>query len=253
MAVGYETELYEPVKSFFEKQGYHIKSEIRYCDLVGVKEGLTDPLIVEIKKSFNLSLLLQGMQRLKISNNVYLAVERNRAKRGAVNQRFSEITELCQKLGLGLITVTIYKTKPALVDILCQPQSQLKSKKSIRKQKLLREFEGRSGDYNLGGSHKTKLVTAYRERALKVASALEPLPSASPAQLARTTGISTAASILQNNYYGWFERIKRGSYRLTPAGKEALSTYENVLQQTMLAQNDFLIAEKVLADDEFKK
>lgn len=252
MAVGYETELYEPVKSFFEKQGYHIKSEIRYCDLVGVKEGSTDPLIVEIKKTFNLSLLLQGMQRLKISNNVYLAVERNRAKRGAVNQRFSEITELCQKLGLGLITVTIYKTKPALVDILCQPQSQLKSKKSIRKQKLLREFEGRSGDYNRGGSHKTKLVTAYRERALKVACALEPLPYASPAQLARITGISTAATILQNNYYGWFERIKRGSYKLTPAGKEALITYENVLQQSMFGQSEFLIAEDGPPNDNFE-
>lgn len=233
MAVGYETELYEPVKSFFEKQGYHIKSEVKYCDLVGVKEGVSEPLIVEIKKSFNLTLLLQGMQRLKTSSCVYLAVERNRVKRGAANQRFGEISEICQKLGLGLITVTIYKTKPALVDILCHPQ-QHTSKNSIRKRKLLQEFEARSGDYNLGGSHNTKLVTAYRERALKVAYALQPLPFASPAQLARATGISTAASILQNNYYGWFERIQRGRYRLTPLGIEALTTYEHVLEQSML-------------------
>ncbi|WP_211746767.1 DUF2161 family putative PD-(D/E)XK-type phosphodiesterase [Paenibacillus sp. Marseille-Q4541] len=249
MAVGYETELYEPVKSFFEKQGYHIKAEVRYCDLVGVKEGMTEPLIVEIKKSFNLSLLLQGMQRLKTSNNVYLAVERNRVKRGAVNQRFGEITDLCQKLGLGLITVTIYKTKPALVDILCEPQQQMKSKKSIRKQKLLREFEGRSGDYNLGGSHQKKLVTAYRERALKIAYALEPLPFSSPAQLARATGISTTAAILQNNYYGWFERIERGRYTLTTAGREALTTYNNVLQQNIPDQTNYFIAEEVDTDD----
>jgi hypothetical protein len=34
MAVKHETELYAPLKSFFEKQGYAIKGEVRTCDLV---------------------------------------------------------------------------------------------------------------------------------------------------------------------------------------------------------------------------
>lgn len=233
MAVQYETELYEPIKSYFERQGYHIKSEVKYCDLVGIREDLADPLIVEIKKTFNLSLLLQGMQRLKTSSNVYLAVERNRVKRGAANQRFGEITDLCKKLGLGLITVTRYKTKPALVDCLCVPEAVITSSKTMKRRKdlLLKEFDGRSGDYNLGGSHKAKLVTAYRERALRVAQALAPIPYASPAELARQTGITNTASILQKNYYGWFTRIERGRYTLSEQGRTDLDKYYTVLQQ----------------------
>ena len=34
-----------------------------------------------------------------------------------------------------------------------------------------------------------------------------------------------AAKILQGNVYGWFERLSRGVYGLTPAGKEALVTW----------------------------
>ncbi|MCM3783270.1 DUF2161 family putative PD-(D/E)XK-type phosphodiesterase [Neobacillus mesonae] len=237
MAVQYETELYEPVKAFFEKQGYHIKSEVNYCDLVGVREDIPEPLIVEIKKTFNLSLLLQGMQRLKTSSNVYLAVERNRVKRGAANQRFGEITDLCRKLGLGLITVTLYKTKPALVDCLCIPGADISAYRTSKKRKdsLLKEFDGRSGDYNLGGSHGTKLVTAYRERALRVAQVLAPLPSASPAELSKLTGITNTASILQKNYYGWFTRIGRGRYILNEEGRADLNKYHPVLQQYPLS------------------
>lgn len=60
MAIKQETELYAPLKSFFERQGYDIKGEVRTCDLVGIREDEDQPLIVEMKKSFNLALLLQG-------------------------------------------------------------------------------------------------------------------------------------------------------------------------------------------------
>lgn len=59
-----------------------IKSEVRHCDLVGVRPGSDEPLIVEMKKTFNLPLLLQGLERQRLSPEVYLAVERNRAKKG---------------------------------------------------------------------------------------------------------------------------------------------------------------------------
>lgn len=90
MAIKQETELYAPLKSFFERQGYDIKGEVRTCDLVGIREDEAPPLIVEMKKSFNLALLLQGIERLRLSPNVYLAVERVREKKGAVNQRWGE-------------------------------------------------------------------------------------------------------------------------------------------------------------------
>lgn len=238
MAVRHETELYAPIKAFFERLGYEIKGEVRNCDLVGIKSEQQEPLIVEIKKTFNLSLVLQGMQRLKLSSNVYVAVERNRAKKGAVNQRWSELVGLCRQLGLGMLTVTLFKTKPPLVEILCKPAGPgVHGRKTTtirlgsRKERLLREFYARSGDHNTGGSTRRKLVTAYREKALRVAAALQSLEEAAPAQLARTAAVSGAAAVLQRNYYGWFERVSRGRYRLTPLGEAALSEYAAVLQE----------------------
>lgn len=171
MAVRHETELYAPLKVFFEKQGYSIKGEVRTCDLVGIREDLEQPLIVEMKKSFNLALLLQGVERLKLSPTVYLAVERVRDKKGAVNQRWGEISGLCRRLGLGLITVVFYKTKAPLVEVLVEPDETPPAQRSNkrRRERLLYEFRERSGDYNTGGSTRVKLVTAYREKALRVA------------------------------------------------------------------------------------
>lgn len=175
MAVKHETELYAPLKHFFERQGYEIKGEVRTCDLVGIREDEELPLIVEMKKSFNLALLLQGVERLKLSPNVYLAVERVRDKKGAVNQRWGELTGLCRRLGLGLITVVFYKTKAPLVEVLAEPGDAPPQVRSgaRRRERLLYEFRERSGDYNTGGSTRVKLVTAYREKALRVALALQ--------------------------------------------------------------------------------
>lgn len=61
MAIKNETELYAPLKAYFEQYGYSIKGEVRTCDLVGLREGEDQPLIVEMKKTFNLALLLQGL------------------------------------------------------------------------------------------------------------------------------------------------------------------------------------------------
>lgn len=174
MAIKHETELYAPLKRFFEGRGYTVKGEVRTCDLVGVREGEEEPLIVELKKTFNLALLLQGVERLRLSPNVYLAVERSRDKKGAVNQRWGELTGLCRRLGLGLITVIFYKTKTPLVEVLAEPGDAPPQARGgqRRRERLLREFGGRSGDYNTGGSTRVKLVTAYREKALRVALAL---------------------------------------------------------------------------------
>jgi hypothetical protein len=296
MAVRHETELYAPLKVFFEKQGYSIKGEVRTCDLVGIREDLEHPLIVEMKKSFNLALLLQGVERLKLSPTVYLAVERVRDKKGAVNQRWGELSGLCRRLGLGLITVVFYKTKAPLVEVLVEPDETPPAQRSNkrRRERLLYEFRERSGDYNTGGSTRVKLVTAYREKALRVALSLQAAeaeaavaaekaaakaslaagkraaastaaqapalssapegraagdaaaqeaaaagtrsgaPSAassarsagiSPAELRKRSGVPTAAAMLQHNYYGWFHRVSRGRYTLTPAGQAALVEY----------------------------
>ncbi|MCQ4086898.1 DUF2161 domain-containing phosphodiesterase [Saccharibacillus sp. JS10] len=232
MAVKYETELYPPLKSFFEARGYSVKSEVRHCDLVGYRQNEEHPLIVEIKRTFTLELLLQGIDRQRLGGDVYVAVERNRAKKGAANQRFSEITQLCRRLGIGLIIVTFYQTKEPFVEVLCEA-NEIQETRNVRigkKAKRIRtEFDARSGDHNVGGSNKRKLVTAYREQALQIAQQLWMFGEASPAMLKEATGIGKTSFILQKNYYGWFERVSRGRYRLTEEGTNALSEYASVL------------------------
>ncbi|QAY65024.1 DUF2161 family putative PD-(D/E)XK-type phosphodiesterase [Paenibacillus protaetiae] len=229
MAVQKEEELYQPIKTFYEKKGYIVKSEVMHCDIVAVKENET--IIVELKKTFNLALLLQGVERLRLTDKVVLAVERNRKKSGAHNQRFSDLAELCRMLGIGLMTVTLFKTKPALVEMLCEPgELPVRHARVKQKAKLLREFRERSGDYNVGGSNGRKLVTAYREKSLKLALLIREEGPVSPSQAARATGNARCGEFLRNNYYGWFERISRGQYGLRKEGEAALIEYASVIE-----------------------
>jgi hypothetical protein len=93
-----ETSLYAPVKALLEAQGYVVKGEVIGCDVVGVR-GDEPPLVVELKRTFGLALVLQGIDRLAMTDAVYLAV-------GAWPTRQAETRRLCRRLGLGLIVVT---------------------------------------------------------------------------------------------------------------------------------------------------
>ena len=75
VAVRHETELYAPVRAFFEARGYEVKSEVLHCDLVAVRRGEggeEETVIVELKRAFNLELLLQGIERQRLADNVVL-------------------------------------------------------------------------------------------------------------------------------------------------------------------------------------
>ncbi|RAP75445.1 DUF2161 domain-containing phosphodiesterase [Paenibacillus montanisoli] len=231
MAVKHETELYPPIKAYFEKQGFEVKGEIMHCDLVAIHPETNETILVEMKKTFNLALLLQGIERLRLNGSVILAVERNRKKVGAHNQRFGDLTELCRMLGLGLMTVTFFKTKAPVLEMLCQPgDPPQRGQRRVRQARLLTEFHERSGDYNTGGSNKSKLVTAYREKALRVAWALSEHGELSPSAIAKLTDIPRAGHFLQKDYYRWFERVKRGQYSLKPEGASALQQYAHIIE-----------------------
>jgi hypothetical protein len=219
-----------------EDLGYEVKGEVRGCDMVAIHAMEEEPVIVELKKTFNLPLLFQGIDRLKISSQVYVAVEQIRGRKRPVHQKWNDIRQLCLRLGLGLITVQFYKTKKARVEILCNPMKSKKrgSKKTTR---VLNEFKERSGDYNVGGSRQTKLMTAYRELALQLAFYLQKHGPMSPLQLRELTGKQKAASILQKNYYNWFERIERGIYQVTIDGEKALKKYKEVLSKVIIDEN----------------
>ena len=49
------------------------------------------------------------------------------------------------------------------------------------------------------------------------------------AALRAVADVPRAARILQRNVYGWFDRIERGTYRLTPEGDRALSRFAEAI------------------------
>src|SRR5580704_13133082 len=90
-----ESDLYAPIKALLERQGYSVKGEVKGCDVVAVR-GQEPPVVVELKRAFGISLVLQGVNRLTITDNVYLAV-------GAFPNNIRSVRKLCRRLGLGLI------------------------------------------------------------------------------------------------------------------------------------------------------
>ena len=94
---------------------------------------------------------------------------------------------------------------------------------------MIREVQSRSADYNQGGSSKRKLVTAYRESAVHIAVRLQQLGPLSTKSLRELgTGEKTTA-ILYDNVYGWFERVSRGVYSLSPRGILELACYPDLV------------------------
>ncbi len=221
-----ETLLYSPVKRLLEERGYEVKGEVQGCDVVGVRGE--EVVIVELKAAMNLTLVLQGVDRLRLSQTVYLAIPA--PSRGRPH-RWPEVVRLCRRLGLGLLTVHRAGQEGAWVEVVADPEPYKPREAAARRTRLLGEFGRRSGDHNLGGSSKRRLVTAYRERALRLAAALDGCAGSRVRDLRAATGCEDAGSILRDNYYGWFVREERGVYGLTPAGMSALAEFGEVLAE----------------------
>lgn len=219
-----ETDLYPPVKAFLEGQGYTVKGEVGACDVVAVRkdDGL---LVVELKLRVTLDLILQGVDRLKLTDCVYLAVPPFSGR--TARRRRREIAGLCRRLGLGLMTVTLH---PSGVQVLADPLPYTPRKNRARAGRLLGEFQARVGDPAAGGSDRTRPgMTAYRQQALSCASHLARNGPTKASEVAAATGIEKARAILYRDVYGWFERTGTGIYTITPKGHDALETFRDVV------------------------
>ncbi len=222
-----EAALYAPVKEFLERQGYEVKGEVRGCDLVALRRD-EPPVIVELKLRFGLPLVLQGIDRLALTDRVYLAVPRPEGRRraGAITADRAEIRRLCRRLGLGLLLIG---HGGRVVEILEEPVPYRPRRAKSRALRLVDEFSRRVGDANIGGAAGVPLVTAYRQDALRCARALARFGPMRVTVLREATGVPRAARILQRNVYGWFVRLERGTYTLTEAGGLALRRFADAL------------------------
>ena len=141
-----ETDLYGPVKALLESQGYTVKGEVGAADIVAMKDGLDEPVIVELKTGFALSLFHQAIERMKLSDAVYVAVPRGTGM--PFLRALKANTTLCRRLGLGLITVRL---KDGHTQIHLDPAPYAPRQSRPRKARLLKEFARLEGDPNLGG------------------------------------------------------------------------------------------------------
>lgn len=208
-----ERDLYAPVKALLEGQGYVVKGEVRGCDVVAVR-GAEPPVVVELKQTFGLALVLQGVDRLALTESVYLAV-------GQWPRQMKNVKKLCRRLGLGLLVVS-----GELVDVALDPLPYKPRLDRRRAGRLLGEHAQRVGDPNLGGqAMRAPLMTAYRQQALRCAELLAKTGPMKIAALRVEADAPKAASILRSDVYGWFERVERGVYGLTPAGVRDLARF----------------------------
>jgi hypothetical protein len=210
-----ETDLYKPIKAFLEMRGFSVKAEVKGCDVMAVKEG-EPPVIVELKTKLTLQLFYQAVDRLALTDRVYLAIAR--PKRAVPR----EAVKLTRRLGLGLIVVS----KSGSIEILAEPAPYAPRQNTGRKTNLLREFTKRQGDPNLGGSAKTKLMTAYKQDALRCLAHLHANGPTRISELKKHTNVDRSASILRNDYYGWFMKKARGIYGVTDQGTAAITQFQ---------------------------
>lgn len=212
-----ETALYPPLKAFLEAQGFEVKGEICSYDIVAVRPGEPPLLVItEIKLSFTLELLLQATDRMRAADEVWLAVTASR--RGRDQDR--RVHRLCRLLGLGLLAVDPTRGR---VTILAEPTPYTPRPNLKQRRRILREHSTRRGDPTLGGSTRQPIMTAYRQRALDCATALQNGPKR-PRDLKPIA--ADAGPILLRNVYGWFHRVEPGLYTLTPTGRAAVTVLQ---------------------------
>jgi hypothetical protein len=210
-----ETSLYGPVKRYLETLGFTVKGEVCGCDLVAIR-GDEPPIVIigELKLSLSLDLVLQAVDRTAACDEVWLAVGRAGRKR----IRDPRARKLCRLLGFGLLGVS----SSGVVEVLIEPRPWKPRQDKKRRARLIDEHRKRIGDPAQGGSTRRPIMTAYRQQALACAASLAEGPRRT-SELRSV--VPTAPSILLRNWYGWFTRIERGLYGLTPDGIVALARW----------------------------
>ena len=214
-----EADLYPPIKAYLQRQGYEVKGEVGAADVVALR-GDDKPLIIELKMGFSLTLFHQAIARLKVTDCVYVGVLRPKGKKA-----LKENLVLCRRLGLGLMTVR----SDGLVEVHADPGPYSPRKSPKRKDRLLREFQRLEGDPNSGGATRHGIVTGYRQDALKCAAYLATSGAEKGAIIAKATGVPKATTIMRDNHYGWFEKVEKGVYDLTAAGRKGLADWGDAL------------------------
>jgi hypothetical protein len=238
-----EVDLYKPLQRFFVREGYDVYGEVNDCDLAAVKED--ELVVVELKLNLSVDLLVQATKRQRLTDSVYIAIPKPKYK--LRSKKWTDLCLLVRRLELGLIIVS-FSGNLKKVEVVFRPsQFERKKLRNTRKRDIvLKEINGRSADYNIGGSSRTKIMTAYKENCIQIACYLQHYGSLSPKALKELGTGNKTSSILTKNFYGWFERVQRGVYIISEKGKkeikdensELLSYYLGKVNESKTKGND---------------
>lgn len=220
-----EIDMYKPLKNFLKAKGYVVHSEVESVDVMAQKGD--ELLMIEMKTSFNLQLVYQLIERLKITDQVYAYIPLG--KGGRWPKSYKRMCGLLKRLHCGLITLDQHTQKEVVVEF--EPAA-FKGRKNYTKKKLaIKEFEGRSIDLNQGGSTRELLFTAYKEKAIRIAMYLSECGASSTQEIREKLDIDKTVDIFNKNYQGWFERVSHGVYRITPEFEFFRLKYQKKINQ----------------------
>ncbi len=229
--------MYGPVNRFFQDAGYVVRGEIANCDVVAAKKE-ADLIAIELKLTLNLSVITQAVERQRLCKEVWIAIARPACQ--LRTRKWQHLLHVLQRLELGLLLVALDQPGQPVEAVLLPrmiDRTQVIRRNKVRYEQMKKEFWGRHGDRNKGGSTKVSRVTVYREQALLVAAALQTEPAATAAQLRKLGAPAKTWNILYDNHYHWFESKGKGLYTLTEAGQKALRQYADLLEDMLQTQN----------------
>lgn len=214
--------MYEPLQKYLRNQGYRVNSEVKNCDITAMKEG--ELILIELKMRFSLSLVYQLLDRKTMVDSVYAALPVWGA--GSSLPRSKHVKSLLKRIEVGLIFVRFLK-RSTRVEVVFHPQPFEARRRKKKRESIIREIEGRYGEFNKGGSAVgDKRISTYKQEAIRIAWLLSRMGSASPKQLRNEGCGDKTQPILSQNLYGWFEKERRGVYMLSKEGYKALYQYK---------------------------
>ena len=231
-----EIDLYDPVRRYFTESGYTVRGEVADCDVIAARKD-AQLIAIELKMALNLSVIIQATQRQRLCQEVWIAVPRPGCS--LRSRRWQHLLHLLGRLELGLLLVGLDQPGQPVEAVLLprlMDRSQLIRRNKPRYEQMKREFWGRHGDHNKGGSSKIRRITVYREQALLAAALLQQMESASAAVLQQMGAPAKTWNILHDNHYHWFERLDRGRYTLTAEGHEALLQHAALVTELLTDQ-----------------
>lgn len=223
-----EKDLFTPIKTYFEAQGFVCDGEVNDIDLY--MENGTECVAVELKQTLDFKSVIQASLRQKITDSVYIGIFK---PKDLYRKSFKDKIYLLKRLGIGLIVVS---KKSKTVEIISEPVvselSAFQKRNTSKKNALSKEFKNRKSKNNIGGVTGTKLITSYREDSLLVLDALLELGGeASTRDIRKLSGVERTTSILYNNHYGWFIKgSSKGIYLVADPGLVAVEEFEDTIR-----------------------